>query len=416
MGAAPSWYNKKKYAHFDLPCSGKVAELLATNPRKVATHSFFPFISFDIKRRRYKARNGKAEVSTKKRPIKIASHRDGYIFAYYASLLSQKYDAFIKGTALDPCVLAYRKGLGSNIQFASAAFDEVDRRGACAAIAIDLESFFDSINHAELKRQWVAVLGSPKLPDDHWAVFRALTRHAWVEREDCYAALGIDPDKDIPKPLCPPADFRLKIRKAGLIRENKNDYGIPQGAAISAVLSNIFMIRFDTAMQSIATSIGGYYRRYCDDILWIVDKEHLALVQDSVEEHLKTLGPDAKVNRDKTVVSIFQAGTLQAGSKPFQYLGFVYDGERRLIRSQTCSKYWRKVVYAVRAAKRRAKKSAIAPGVVFRRKLYRRLSHLGKRNFIRYARNAEKVMESGDIKRQIRRHWQRIHKELEKPI
>lgn len=35
------------------------------------------------------------------------------------------------------------------------------------------------------------VLGVSRLPDEHYAVFRSLTRFCWVDREEAYKALGI---------------------------------------------------------------------------------------------------------------------------------------------------------------------------------------------------------------------------------
>jgi len=44
-------------------------------------------------------------------------------------------------------------------------------------------------------------------------------------------------------------------------------YGIPQGSALSALLSNIYLVDFDEYMFKLGQTIGFIYRRYCDDIL-----------------------------------------------------------------------------------------------------------------------------------------------------
>ncbi|MGA1859581.1 antiviral reverse transcriptase Drt2 [Azospirillum sp. 11R-A] len=412
----PVWYRKKRYAHFDVPLSADHATAYVSNPERVAKRSFYPFLAFDIKVRRYKSKKGVAEIKSKKRPIRMASHVDGYIFSYYAWMLSKRYESFIEDTPLQNCVLAYRSGIGSNITFAKDAFSEVDRRGACVAIAMDLEKFFDSLDHEHLKRQWCQVIGMDRLPPDHYAVFKAMTRYARVDREAAYAALGI---KDVPpKPLCTPSEFRTKIRAGRLIQVNADDFGIPQGSPMSSVLSNIYMIPFDQEMVALAHGLHGYYRRYCDDILWIIEDGDQDTVQRAVEIALTRIGSKIAVNQEKTIISRFDFKGLSAGEKPLQYLGFTYDGYKRLIRSQTLSKFWRKVVYGVRAAKGRANKSAKAgaSGDVFKRKLYRRFTHLGRNNFISYAKRSFKTMEDEAIRSQVKDHWQRIQEELGKPL
>ncbi|MBK3736683.1 hypothetical protein GAY29_27065 [Azospirillum brasilense] len=320
----PVWYRKKRYAHFDVPLSADNATAYVTNPERVAKRSFYPFIAFDITVRRYKSKNGTTEIKNKKRPIRMASHVDGYVFAYYAWMLSRRYEGFIENTPLRKCVLAYRSGIGSNITFAKEAFWEVDRRGSCVAIAMDLEKFFDSLDHEHLKRQWCQVLGTNRLPPDHYAVFKAMTRYARVDREAAYATLGI---KDAPpKPLCTPSEFRTKIRAGRLIQVNTDKFGIPQGSPMSSVLSNIYMIPFDQEMVALAYGLHGYYRRYCDDILWIVEDGDQETVQRAVEIALRKIGSEVNVNREKTIVSKFDFHGLTADGKPLQYLGFTYDG------------------------------------------------------------------------------------------
>src|SRR6185312_4403266 len=51
----------------------------------------------------------------------------------------------------------------------------------------------------------------------------------------------------------------------------KRYYGIPQGLAISALLSNVYLIDYDQMMSKKAKDEGFYYRRYCDDILIVCD-------------------------------------------------------------------------------------------------------------------------------------------------
>jgi RNA-directed DNA polymerase len=154
------WYAARSYPHFDLPLPFEAATAYVIDPGRICRHGFHPFLSFDIVRRRYRADRNGVEVSTKRSPIASPAHVDGYIFAYYAKTLGERYESTLTVNGLGHHVLAYRSGLGSNIEFAKAAFDEINRRSECIALAFDLESFFDSIGHATLKRNWAKLLGT----------------------------------------------------------------------------------------------------------------------------------------------------------------------------------------------------------------------------------------------------------------
>jgi RNA-directed DNA polymerase len=413
------WYASRAYAHFDLPLPFDIARGYAADPDRVRRHSFRPFLSFDIVRRRYRASTDGVVVSTKRRPIGVAAHVDGYIFAYYAKILGERYEAKLAAEGLGHSVLAYRSRLGSNIEFSKAAFDEIKRRDESIAIALDLESFFDSIDHATLKRNWAQLLGTDRLPPDHYSVFRAITRYSEVSLEECLSRLGIGKSERIPRPICPPSMFRTVIRRnphglANLVSTNTKHHGIPQGSQISALLSNVYMLAFDGEMSSLAAAIGGYYRRYSDDILWICHPEDASYVEEEVKRNLAKLGGTTRINEAKSEHSTFRqnADGRFACDRPIQYLGFTFDGTHTRIRSQTLSRFWRRLIYAARGGRRAAAKSATAPGVVYKRKIYRQFTHLGRRNLITYAKRSEAVMGTGAIRVQMRRHVPRIEKEL----
>ena len=71
------------------------------------------------------------------------------------------------------------------------------------------------------------------------------------------------------------------------------------------------------------------------------------------------------------------------------------------------------MIYAVRKTKRAAKRSTVAPELLYKRKIYRQFSHLGHRNLITYAKRSETLMGTGAIRIQMRRHVPRIRQELE---
>jgi hypothetical protein len=413
------WYAPRSYPHFDLPLPFEAASAYVSDPARVCGHGFHPFLRFDIVRRRYRADRNGVEISTKRRPIASPAHVDGYIFAYYAKALGERYETTLAISGLGHCVLAYRSGLGSNIEFAKAAFEEIKRRDECIALAFDLESFFDSIGHGTLKRNWAELLGMDQLPADYFSVFKAITRYSEVSLKECRLRLGIEKGKRTPRPICSPSAFRAVIRRnahglPNLVLTNRENYGIPQGSQISALLSNIYMLAFDTEMNCLAKTIGGFYRRYSDDILWICHPNDARHVEEELKRSLSKLGETTKINEAKTERSTFCRGSTGelVCDRSIQYLGFTFDGKNVRIRPQTLSKFWRRLVYAVRATKRAAGRSTSAPGVVYKRRIYRQFTHLGHRNLITYAKRSEAEMGSGAIRGQMPRHVPRIQREL----
>lgn len=51
------------------------------------------------------------------------------------------------------------------------------------------------------------------------------------------------------------------------MHRNRDHHGIPQGVHLSAVLSNLYMLDFDRRVAAAIEGMGGFYRRYSDDIL-----------------------------------------------------------------------------------------------------------------------------------------------------
>lgn len=403
------WFLARNYPHFDYPWPYEKAAAYVADPVAVRRHAFLPFLSFEHKKRRYSTSTGEPVVKTKLRELAMPSHADGYVFAWYAFQLSRWYEEMLRASGLHECVLAYRSGIGNNITFARDAFDDVAARPGCLAIAFDLKNFFPTINHATLKRNWAHVLGTDGLPADHFAVFRAITSYAQVDRDACYKRLGIKPSQPVPRPLCSPARFRAEIKGAKLVVVNREDHGIPQGSQISALLSNIYMLEFDRVLCSVTVRLGGSYRRYSDDLLLIMPSQHSSDdVLRIVKSELAKLGGTTDLNADKTEIARFQLNTngYLHCDRPLQYLGFTFDGERRIVRSSTLSKYSRRLVYAVRRARKAAKK---ADTPVFKRDVYRRFTHLGKANFVsRYCRDAGATLGSDAIRRQMRKHMRRV--------
>jgi len=419
------WYRSRGYLHFDSPVGYVQAKNLVSCQKSVASHSFYPLITYQITTSKIKRckESGVLIKKEKERPIAFASHLDSHIYSYYSLLLGHLYELAIAKRGIDKSVLAFRALDKSNIDFAADAFERIRQKGNCSAVALDVSGFFDNLNHDYLKRAWRELLGIERLPDDHFAVFKSLTQFSLVDREKLYETIGLSKNnkkKGIFR-ICTPEEFRSKVRGGGLVQTNKLTKGIPQGTPISALLSNIYMIDFDFLMCKTMNSLGGDYFRYCDDMLFIVPTEERNKIAGFVKQNVQNIHID--INTDKTEIRTFSVDSFgnQTSDKPLQYLGFTFDGQRTLLRSASLARYSDRMKRGVRFAKatmrKRNKCKAIrgeAPTALYTRKLYARYTHLGKCNFLRYGYRAAKIMNSPAIRRQLKPFWARFQQELEK--
>lgn len=423
----PAWYRPRRYLHFDEPVGYAKAYAMVKDPVAVAKHSFWPLITYQIKSSKISEDDytGDLVPSSKTRDISYAAHGDSHILSFYCDQLGQQYEAAIVSAGLGDSVLAFRRLGMNNIDFAKQAFDEIRRQGNCTAIALDITKFFDNIDHALLKQGWKDLLGVRELPADHFVVFKALTKYSTVNRNDLFRTLGIsihNPRSSGRRRVCNPADFRAKVRTENMVSVNSDPFGIPQGTAISALLSNVYMMSFDAIAKDLASSVGGQYLRYCDDILFIAPTAAETRIKDFAEQEIKKI--KLQVNPNKTDICHFSRvpGTddLQA-DHPLQYLGFLFDGQRVLIRSAAFAKFSNRMKRGLSLAKQtmRSKNSIRTekgelPRNLFLKKIYSRYSHLGGRNFLRYGYRAAEKMESTAIKRQLRPLWGRLRKAIER--
>ncbi len=465
----------KRYPHFDPELSISDAMALATSPDRVAKHPFYPFLRFVQRWNRF-APKGQAGKS-KERPIRYAARSDAYIYSYYRHILSERYEAELKRRDLAPSILAYRRILDAdtargkcNIHFARDAVIKVRELGDCCVLALDISGFFESLDHDVLKRQWCDLLGVSRLPDDHFRVYEAITAHAVVDKERVYERLKhfgekahtkwgkpingyLTPYKDMPKQLCTGAEFREKIAGGGtspsIIEKNRKPYGIPQGAPISDLLANLYLLDFDSVIAGWAADLGGTYYRYSDDILIAVKgdekvgRELLDRVQAEIGRHGKRL----KIKAEKsslftfTVVDNRQECKLvvgEQGRNGLEYLGFRYNGDGVYIRDSTLSSLRRKVARvarreAISAARRYPTKDLpyLKANFDYERLIARfgRVKDFGEHHsdyktwtFWTYVTRATKIFGAmgGAIPRQLRRHRAlvraRVDLELERAV
>lgn len=420
---SPSWFQRRTYLHFDRPVGAKKAERIVSDPSEVARHSFFPFLTYKItSHKARKTEAGNMEMVAKERPIHYAAHMDSHIYSYYAEILSELYEKKLSELGISSSVLAFRKLGKSNIEFAKDAFDIIKMKAPCVAVGYDVSKFFQKIDHAKLKATWAGLLDEDILPKDHHAVFRSLTKYAEMDRGKVYEVLGLPKynKKSIGPRICSPYQFRETVRPSKEMYVNDRSVGIPQGSPISALLSNIYMLDFDCAIAEVAREAGAYYCRYCDDILVVCDTDNIVDFEDLIRRELGKLKLD--INEQKTDKARYRVSKEKVYcDRAIQYLGFLFDGESVFLRSASLARYserMRRGVHLAKKTKKKYNKMRVKRGEAIRRlykkKLYARYSHLGRRNFVRYGLRAADIMDSKEIRRQLKPLWRRLKEEMEK--
>ncbi|TWU54853.1 Reverse transcriptase (RNA-dependent DNA polymerase) [Rubripirellula tenax] len=394
-------------------------------PKDVAIHPFLPFIGRTKIERRYKRDLGK--VKPKERPLRYAAHKDARIYSRYAQIVSQLYEHQLAELGIAQCVLAYRKtaAKASNITAAKEAFDFIETFGECDVVTVDVTSFFENLDHERLKELWCRVLGCERIPSDHFAIFKQLTRYRFVdldrfldEAEIKKASLSRKSQPGQTRKRLSDMDrLRELFKREGVVQKHDETAGIPQGSPASAVLSNLYMLDFDAALASYADEIGGLYRRYSDDILIVAPVGMASDVIARVRDELEAV--DLKSNKDKESFHEFRVDDELAlrADIPVEYLGFEFDGARTVLKQKTITRYQQRATRLVknlrRAAQCRGKKR------VNRKKIFDRCTHIGRRNFVSYARRSAKTFypdspKRNPIMRQLRNHVKFVEKRIER--
>lgn len=376
---------ERGYLHFDgkvsfrdhIDAGGHTINNVLRSSTAVSRHKFLPFIRDDQRVRKFRdkkeytplgdMRKHHQRFSTiKNRPIMYAAHRDACIYSMYGQVLHERYENQISKDGIDSAVLAYRRiphgdsgSNKSNIDLAQDLHKKILNYDHVGILMADMSHFFDTIDHEKLYARWAALLEVEELPVDHIAVFKSLTRYRYVFKKEVYAALAITPDrikalfKNRIGALTSPKVFNSKVSKAGLIRQNKSGYGIPQGSPVSGLLANVYMRDFDKHMKEYVDTRGGYYARYSDDIVVLIDE---ALLKETYEFMKVLIKKDKiKINDKKTDAFTFDKSTskFQNGLNilsiphPFnqkqhpQYLGFILRDDGMLVRSNTLARRFR---------------------------------------------------------------------------
>lgn len=379
------WFKPRGYLHIDSKINLEDRQnvfLRISNPAWVADHAFLPLLYKTICERRYKrigktkkgiqmrshSENGK---TTKKiRPIHYASHLDSQVYAFYNhKVISPAYENLIEKTSgLSDCISAYRRLLSSdglsnkcNIHFAKDAIDEIKRRKECTTLALDIKSFFSTLDHSILLKRWKEVLDSDFLPEDHYNLYKSITKFRYINRDDLRTTnrgfnereIASFQKKGVQSFFLSMEQFRERIKaKEFIVHKNqfirnedgiKYPIGIPQGLPLSALLANIYMYSFDLEVfNELCAKSGVFYRRYSDDIVLICNNDQREFVEEFVTKLICGDQIKLKLSEQKTERIIFKEIEINGRTRlqsfsldvsgaeifniPFRYLGFEFYG------------------------------------------------------------------------------------------
>lgn len=420
-------YKNKGYTHFDTrkPEYWKYINNIK-NPKWIERHAFYPFIHYQEERNKF---NGEKIILKSPRDIRYSSHIDRYIYEYYNDILSKKYNKYAKQLGINQAAIAYRTNLNkSNIYFSSDVFKFLNKQENAFIIVSDFTNFFDSLNHQYLKERLKEILKVDTLPSDYYKVFRSITKYSYIEYNDILNELGLK-HKELTKlhkeRLFDIEQFR-KFKK-GKVHVNKELYGMIQGSAISSVMSNIYMIKFDKLVNDLVTSNNGIYRRYSDDIIIIIPNIAKAKELYNKIMSIKDKIPNLVMSPEKTSCFIKRKDSITSidivknkvlkENTIINYLGFSYGGKFVKIREKTVAKYYRKMYARIKTINKWTVKTGRNIG---RKKLYKQYSYLGmktknvkKGNFLTYADRAQKEYgELGKINDQVKNSWNKMSKRL----
>lgn len=439
------WIKLKRYPHIGFPLQRTDIprlEKYITDDKKIAKHSFLPFMHRTIFQRKFRANKlGERNKSKKRtrvlskpkaREIYFASHFDTQIYSYYSFLLLEKYNTLLKSKNFNNAVVAYRKieipekkdKCKCNIDFALEAFQFIknNQDRELSVIVADITKFFDCLDHKILKQKWAEVWNSAKtLPQDHYRVYKSLTKMRYVNedllfrnyKDKIWVQTATENNPNILRKRQKPIKHKrfLKDNMAiayceidefynnsiHLVSKSIGTKGIPQGTALSATLANIYMLDFDQEVQNFIDTKGvqGFYQRYSDDLILIVPNEKkdetLNLLRSLIKEKVKL-----EIHPDKTKISQFRKKgerlvgleidekTGKEKNKNLEYLGFEYDGERALIKTAGYSKFNRSMKRAFKRSISLALHAKSTDDKIHKSSLYKRFTYKGaKRRMIR---------------------------------
>ena len=422
----------RRYTHFDSRLSLEKAWGYINNPYNIVKHGFYPLIHYTQKFIKYNKIDGE---KIKEREISYSAHIDRCIFQLYSYKLNCMYNERVLHDGTGNSAIAYRDNLKmNNIHFAKQAFDFIKQMDSCSIMIGDFTKFFDSLDHLYLKKQLCSLLKVEKLPDDYYAVYKNITKFSVWELEDLLkikgienSAKGISQFNELDRALTV-SEFRRY--KKGNLHKNNDNFGIPQGSAISAILSNVYMLEFDKIVNDIVKQQNGLYMRYSDDFI-IVLPNNPEKNMDCFKKIAGVIGtiPRLELEPMKTQLYHYESGVItnsnkmlnqayDSSKKYIDYLGFTFDGKVVAIRDKTLSKYYYRMYRKIKTILKNEGVSSKG-NKISNENLYLKYSikgaYVGKGNFITYVKRAEKIFGKDEaINRGTKKHMKKIKNELAK--
>lgn len=420
------WANKKvsvqHYPHFDNIVAMKDVIDEVSDPQYVEKHSFKPLLRFLYEMQKYSQAKGRY---TKVRILHKASHLDSCVYQYYAYLLNRQYEKCIRANNLNEVAIAYRyNSHKNNIHYAKQAIDFIRCHSGCIVIVGDFTTFFDKLNHEYLKQRLCDLLGYESLPEDYYKVYRSITKYAYVDQNEARNIVQNEKIKTPKNIIMTMADLR---QHKYLIHCNKDVFGIPQGLSISAVLSNIYMLKFDRVCNEYIKTYNGLYMRYCDDTIFVFPNTGREQVVSLFQSIIKIVSgiPGLVLSPEKTRVYYYQTNHIENLGKRIgsddqrrflDYLGFTFDGKQVQIRAKTLGKYYYRAYRKADTIRRNHENSAstIHYG---QRNLYEHYSLKGtktsNKRFLSYVQRCEQIFgKSEHLAKVLTTHYGKLKRRL----
>lgn len=276
------------------------------------------------------------------------------------------------------------------------------------------------------------MLGEKYLPEDHYVVFKNITRYSRWELTDLLKLNGL-PDtfagrKELNNKALVITHEQYKENR-NMIVKNPNSYGIPQGSPISALLANVYMLDIDKKIYEIVTGHNGMYMRYSDDFIIILPDIEKTKAEECLSGIVNLINDTdgLELQNEKTQFFYFDGATISNCSSIFHkdadcknryvnFLGFTFDGMNVVIRPKTVTKYYYRMY-------RKAKGIVMANGIsprgrkISKRNLYEKYSikgaYINKGNFLSYVARAKFIFKEDTVERDTKKHMQKIKRALE---
>lgn len=438
----------KGYVHFDERVTYRKVQKCVEDPEFVKKHAFYPLLYTEIDSATYHRDphdGSKKILSSKNRPIAYASHLDHRIYQYYSLLWGDRYEEELRSRGCGCSVIAYRHGKHlSSITGASGAFNSIKKMGNALVIVGDFSSFFDNLDHKYLLKSMRTLFDNGSLPEDHFRVLRSVLKYSYWPLDDLLDRCGLNrstPEKRKAsikrfnrnrKTALSPEEFRKYKNRCIVVPWRESGHGrkgIPQGLAVSGVLSNIYMLECDSGVyREVVTKRDGWYGRYCDDFIIVLPWDK----REAVSDVMALLGsiPGVTLNPEKTKLYHVHSESVETldenlsvthrDKKIISFLGFEFDGLSVRLRGKTVSRFFNRYYRTVRRLNRRryiygriSKERVTKAYRSFSKKGdERRLKGYRHNNFLSYVARAQHAFPYDPISKPFENMYRRLKRDL----